>query len=82
MAIAHGLENFSFDFEVIKPSFKIEQNGLQSINNSSLDYLKLTASIFTTDEEDSKAVEKLLKASYRNENLKIKWYHNLASTFN
>ena len=79
LAVADDVATFNFDFEVIKPSFKIEQNGLQSINNSSLDYLKLTGSIFTADEEDSKAIEKLLKASYTDENLKINWLHNIVT---
>ncbi|TAE38758.1 MAG: hypothetical protein EAY66_03615, partial [Sphingobacteriales bacterium] len=79
LAVADDLSTFDFDFEIIKPSFKLEQYGLQAINNSSLDYLKLTGSIFTADAEESKNIEKLLKASLGDQNLNIKWVHNAAS---
>lgn len=79
LAVADDLPTFDFDFEIIKPSFKLEKYGLQAINSSSLDYLKLTGSIFTADAEDSKNIEKLLKASLGDQNLNIKWVHNAAS---
>ncbi|MEO5910060.1 MAG: MG2 domain-containing protein, partial [Pelobium sp.] len=69
-------ETFSFSFQVIKPSFKVEEDGLKSINSSSLDYLKLTGSLYTSDVEDSKDIEKLLTATYAGETKKLKWIHN------
>ncbi|OAQ42266.1 hypothetical protein A5893_03910 [Pedobacter psychrophilus] len=70
------LAEFNFSFQVIKPSFKVEFNGLKSINSSSLDYLKLTGNVYTSDEEIPKEIEKLLHATYSDKSTKIKWIHN------
>ncbi|MBK0381751.1 hypothetical protein I5M32_02155 [Pedobacter sp. SD-b] len=70
------LAEFNFSFQVIKPSFKVEFNGLKSINSSSLDYLKLTGQIATSDQELPQNIEKLLNAKYAGQNIKIKWVHN------
>ncbi len=79
LAVADDLSTFNFDFEIIKPSFKIEQYGLQAINNASLDYLKLTGTIFTADAEEGQSIEKLLNATLGDKNLRVKWLHNPAS---
>ncbi|WEK21503.1 MAG: MG2 domain-containing protein [Candidatus Pedobacter colombiensis] len=78
-----GLESFEFDFRVIKPGMFLTQNGLVSQNNTSLDYMKLSGEISTSDQEDTKLIEKALKVDFP-QSLKVKWQHNPAkntSTF-
>ncbi|HKG07363.1 MAG TPA: MG2 domain-containing protein, partial [Pedobacter sp.] len=72
-----GLEEFEFDFRVIKPGLSLSNNGLVSQNNTSMDYMKLSGEISTSDEEDLKAIEKTLKIDFK-QDLKIKWQHNAA----
>lgn len=78
-----GLESFEFDFRVIKPGMSLIQNGLVSQNNTSLDYMKLTGEVTTSDQEDPKLIEKALKVDFPS-SLKVKWQHDPAkntSTF-
>nr|WP_121272769.1 MG2 domain-containing protein [Pedobacter schmidteae] len=72
-----GLEDFEFDFRVIKPGIHLVQNGLVSQNNTSLDYMKLTGEVTTADQEDAKLIEKVLKIDFP-QSLKVKWQHNPA----
>ncbi|TDQ11659.1 alpha-2-macroglobulin family protein [Pedobacter metabolipauper] len=70
-----GLEEFEFSFRVIKPGITLVHNGLISQNNTSMDYMKLTGELSTSDQEDPKAIEKTLKLDFA-QDLKIKWQHN------
>ncbi len=70
-----GLEEFDFDFKVINAGLSLQQYGLISQNNTSLDYMKLKGEISTADQEDPKQIEKCLKLDYDSP-LKIKWQHN------
>jgi uncharacterized protein YfaS (alpha-2-macroglobulin family) len=72
-----GLETFEFDFRVIKPGIHLTQNGLVSQNNTSLDYMKLTGEVTTSDQEDTKLIEKVLKVDF-SQSLKVKWQHDPA----
>lgn len=69
------LNEFEFEFRVIKPGLSLTQNGLVSQNNTSLNYMKLSGEINTADEEDPKLIEKTLKLDF-DQPLKIKWQHN------
>jgi len=69
------LEEFEFGFRVIKPGMSLSQDGLVSQNNTSLDYMKLKGEITTSDQEDSKAIEKALAIDFP-QTLKVKWQHN------
>ncbi|MBE9597678.1 MG2 domain-containing protein [Pedobacter sp. MC2016-24] len=73
-----GLEEFEFDFKVITPGMKLSQNGLVSQNNTTLDYMKLSGEISTSDQEDAKAIEQSLKIEFP-QTLKVKWQHNPAN---
>jgi hypothetical protein len=70
-----GLDEFEFDFRVISPGLIVVQDGLVSQNNTSLDLMKLTGTITTSDHEDPHAIEKTLSLKYAH-NLKVKWQHN------
>lgn len=72
-----GLETFDFDFRVIKPGMHLVQNGLVSQNNTSLDYMKLSGEVTTSDQEDTKLIEKTLELSFP-QSLKVKWQHDPA----
>ncbi len=74
--VEEEFQEFNFSFEVIKPSFKVEEYGMRSVNSSSLEYLKLTGSIATSDVEDPALIEKILSASLNGKLAKIKWAHN------
>jgi uncharacterized protein YfaS (alpha-2-macroglobulin family) len=70
-----GLEEFDFDFKVIKPGLNLTQNGLVSQNNTSLTYMKLTGEINTSDFEEQQSIEKTLTLDF-SQKLKIKWSHD------
>ncbi len=73
-----GLESFEFDFRIIKPGIHLTQNGLVSQNNTSLDYMKLSGEVSTSDQEDIKLIEKTLTTEFA-QSLKVKWQHNPAT---
>ncbi|PST82945.1 hypothetical protein C7T94_09960 [Pedobacter yulinensis] len=73
-----GLEAFDFSFKIIKPGFSVENHGLVSQNSSSMDLMKLSGSITTSDTEESAAIEQLLQAS-AGKKLNIKWKHDLSA---
>ncbi|MCD0489990.1 hypothetical protein LPB86_17240 [Pedobacter sp. MC2016-14] len=72
-----GQEEFEFDFKVINPGMMLTQNGLVSQNNTSMEYMKLSGEIITSDEEDTKQLEKTIELDFP-QKLKIKWQHNPA----
>lgn len=72
--VEENLEEFEFDFRVIKPGMNLSHNGLVSQNNTAMDYMKLKGEITTSDEEDAKAIEKALELEFK-QPLKIKWQH-------
>jgi len=69
-----GLEEFAFDFRVIRPGMSATQDGLVSQNNTSMDYMQLKGEIRTSDQEDPKAIEKALEIDFADK-LKVKWTH-------
>ncbi|RZM16192.1 MAG: hypothetical protein EOO88_43010, partial [Pedobacter sp.] len=69
-----GLEEFEFDFRVIRPGMTATQAGLVSQNNTSMDYMQLKGEIKTSDQEDPKSIEKALKIDFEDK-LKVKWEH-------
>ncbi len=69
-----GLEEFDFDFKVIKPGLNLTQNGLVAQNNTSLTYMKLSGEINTADVEEQAKIEKAVQVDF-DQKLKIKWQH-------
>ncbi|WP_316767041.1 alpha-2-macroglobulin family protein [Pedobacter frigiditerrae] len=70
-----GLEEFDFDFKVIKPGLNLSQSGLVSQNNTSLTYMKLMGEINTADFEEQQSIEKSLNLDFE-QKLKVKWTHD------
>lgn len=68
--------HFKFNIEIVKPSFEVVDHGLKSNNKNTMTY---SGVINTADVETSANVEKLLTASFNNNNLKIVWQHNEAA---
>ena len=64
---------FNFSAEVIKPSFQVEEDGLQSTDEITMTF---SGKVTTADVEDSKIVEKLVAVSYDNKNATLLWQHN------
>jgi uncharacterized protein YfaS (alpha-2-macroglobulin family) len=75
MTTEKGLEEFNFDFKVIKPGLTLTQFGLVSQNSTSLTYMKLNGEINTADNEETAKIEKTLSLDYK-QKLKIKWQHH------
>jgi alpha-2-macroglobulin len=69
------LEEFEFDFKVIKPGVVLHQNGLISQNSTSLSLMKLTGEVNTADKEDQQQIEKTLQVNFH-QKLKVKWEHH------
>lgn len=66
-------KTFSFNAEVIKPSFQVEDNGLLGVDETTMTF---SGKVTTADVEDSKTVEKLVTVFYNNKNAAITWQHN------
>lgn len=75
LPVEENLEEFEFDFKVIKPGLAFTENGLVSQNNTSLNLMKLTGEVSTADAEDTEKIEKTLSINSP-QKLKIKWNHN------
>ncbi len=69
--------DFNFSMRTVKPSFKVDHNGLRS--NGLKNKMKLNGTLETADMEDGDAIEKLLTAFHNNKALKISWQHNDAA---
>ncbi|MEJ7559428.1 MAG: MG2 domain-containing protein [Pedobacter sp.] len=69
------LGEFNFDFRVIRPGLAVIQNGLVSQNNTSMDFMKLTGVVTTSDQEDPKAIEETLNLNF-SQKLNVKWQHS------
>ncbi|WP_461790652.1 alpha-2-macroglobulin family protein [Pedobacter sp.] len=75
LPVEDQLEEFEFDFKVIKPGLAFKQNGLVSQNNTSLSLMKLTGEVATADVEETQKIEQTLQVSSP-QKLRIKWSHN------
>ncbi|WP_291912804.1 MG2 domain-containing protein [Chitinophaga sp. CB10] len=78
MDVPADLKTFEFSFKVIQPSFTVEMNGLRAADNSSLDRMSFSGSLFTADAEQPQAIEKILTATYQGKKLPVTWEHNAA----
>ena len=67
-------EEFTFNIQTVKPSFKVYDFGLRS--NGEKDKMMLLGQIETADVEQDAIVEKLLNATQNNNALQISWQHN------
>ncbi|WP_423148297.1 alpha-2-macroglobulin family protein [Rubrolithibacter danxiaensis] len=74
--VPEDLSSFDFKFQVIKPSFKVEHEGLKALNSSSLDLMKFTGVVYFADEEQPAKIAKLLSAEINNKSFHVKWSHN------
>ncbi|RZK22541.1 MAG: hypothetical protein EOO43_09490, partial [Flavobacterium sp.] len=75
LPVEEKLEEFEFEFKVIKPGIAFTENGLISQNNTSLKLMKLTGEVSTADAEDTQNIEKVLSLKSP-QKLKVKWSHN------
>ncbi len=76
MNVPDKFGDFRFNVQVMKPAFAVEQLGLQARDK---DQYALTGRVVTADAEENGQVEKLLKATYPNSEVKIAWSHNEAT---
>ncbi|QEC53300.1 hypothetical protein EDD80_10335 [Anseongella ginsenosidimutans] len=73
--VPEELEEFTFQFQVIEPSFDIAEEGLRVSSSTSPEYLEYNGYITTADIEDPLQVEKLLSVDYEGKKPLIKWQH-------
>lgn len=66
--------NFRFSLKTVKPSFKVTDYGLRS--SGTKNKMTLGGDVVTADIEKGADIEKVLKASLNNKDLKITWQHN------
>ena len=78
MDVPKELKSFDFEFKIIKPSFSIDNFGLKSSTNNTLDQMACSGAIYTADVENPQAIEKILTAQYAGKTLPVTWQHNAA----
>lgn len=78
MKVPEEASSFDFEFRVIKPSFSLEDMGLKTSDNATLDRMTFSGVISTADVEDPQLVEKLISNSYNGRSLPLTWQHNPA----
>ena len=66
-------EALKFNFQTVKPAFKVSNTGLRS--DGTKNKMFLNGEIKTADAEDAKAIEKLLSAKQNSKNYTITWQH-------
>jgi hypothetical protein len=71
-------KTFTFNAQVIKPSYNIEDNGLRAMNGSK-DNMTMAGTLLTADVEENAKVEKIITAKYPGNDIKINWQHNEAN---
>ncbi len=69
-------EELKFNFQTVKPAFKVSNNGLRS--DGSKEKMFLTGEVITADVEDGKQIESILSASQNSAAYKIVWLHAAA----
>ncbi|KAA8479965.1 hypothetical protein BDE36_3349 [Arcticibacter tournemirensis] len=75
MEVPGEMDEFSFDFQTIKPDYEIEFSGLRSASNSSPDKMKLSGTLIMSDTEEDTKVEQLLKVESPYKTT-VTWQHN------
>jgi uncharacterized protein YfaS (alpha-2-macroglobulin family) len=75
MKVPSKFKTFTFNAQVVKPSFAVEEYGLKAMNNSK-DLMTLSGEINTADVEESAKIEKVLTATINGTPQKLKWQHN------
>ncbi len=78
MKVPEKFKDFSFDFQIIKQSFEVHKEGLFPLDNRNFNKQYLTGNLVTADVADADKVEKILKASQRENELPIRWTHDAA----
>lgn len=73
------LKTFTFDFNVITPSYSVELDGLKAQTNNSMDRMKLTGTLLLADSEQPSKIEQIIKATYGGKAVDVKWQHEGAS---
>jgi uncharacterized protein YfaS (alpha-2-macroglobulin family) len=79
MEVKKELENFEFQFQVIKQSLQLQVNPLKVYNSNDFSYYNLSGSVNTADFAENDLVEKSLTANYGNV-ARLKWNHNSEGT--
>ena len=70
-------EKFRFNLRTVEPALMVSNYGLRA--SGTKNKMNLTGQLETSDIEDSKTIEKLLKATQNGKELKISWQHNDAA---
>ena len=74
--VKKDLQDFDFQFQVIKQSIQLESNELKSYNSNDYNYYSLSGNVSTADFAEANNIEQTLSAKLNSKNLNIKWTHN------
>ncbi len=66
-------EELKFNFQTIKPAFKVSNNGLRS--DGSKEKMFLTGEVTTADAEEGRQIENILSATQNSKDYKLVWQH-------
>ena len=76
MKVPEKFKNFSFEFQIIKQSFEVHKEGLFPLDNRNFNRQYFTGNLITADVADADKVEKILKASQKENELPLRWSHD------
>ncbi len=74
------LEEFNFQFEVIRQSLQLQAGALRSYSADDFEYYSLMGNVVSADHAISEEIEETLSAKLDNSDLKIKWVHGEKGT--
>ncbi len=77
--VSDALKQFTFDFKIIAPSYRVEFDGLKAQTGNSTDRMKFTGTVLLADVEEPAAVEKIVNATYGGKATAISWQHQPGS---
>ncbi|MDP1726610.1 MAG: hypothetical protein Q8M15_07490, partial [Bacteroidota bacterium] len=73
LEVPDDLEEFAFQFSVIKQSFEVEYPIFEAIDPSKLVYQKVSGTLLTADTEADQKIEELLYAKQDDKSFVVKW---------
>ena len=70
-----ALKDFSFTFQIVNQSVRLEIGSLKSYTNEDNKMYGCGGNFLTADYAESKLVEQLMQTNYNNGNIKVRWEH-------
>lgn len=71
--VPSDLEEFNFDFKVVKQDYDININEIKTIDKQSFKVEKIIGNILTSDVDEIENISKMIEATQDGKSLKVKW---------